>query len=154
MGLNARSFAIDRALLEIRLSQLGERSSREILAVMRDEAEQIANLARQYAPVDDHFLEQAIEVVEDRGGINTRTQVYVQVNPDAVDERGQSVLQYAALQHELLGPYGAGIWRLGPKSREKDGGTGRVGGKFLERAVNERKRTISYRIEKIARKVF
>lgn len=154
MGINSNLFNIDRQLLELKLEQLGERSSREILVVMREEANEIADLAKQFAPYDDGFLENAIEVVEDRAGINGRVQVYVQVNPTAVDDRGENVAKYAALQHELLAPFGSGFWNLRQGSKDKDAGRRIVGGKFMARAVKARQAIIGQRINQIARKIF
>lgn len=154
MGLNKSLFSIDRQLLEVKLRQLGERSHREILAVMRDEADKIAENAREFAPRDEKYLERAIEVVEDRDGINGRTQVYVQVNPDATDERGVNVFEYARMVNELLEPFGSGAWKLGEESRAKDAGRGIVGGKFIERAVITRQAIIGRKINQIARKIF
>lgn len=152
--MNTRLFSLDRQLLEVTLSQLGERSNREILRVMRDEGEEIAKQARENAPVDEGFLEQAIEVVENRDGINGRTTVSVQVDPEAIDDRGESVYEYGVLVNELLAPFGSGLWNLGPESRAKDGGRGVVGGKYIERAVISRQSIIGRRINQIARKIF
>ncbi|CAG9228860.1 hypothetical protein [Burkholderia vietnamiensis] len=136
MGLVKSNF--DPELLAVRLAQLGDRSSRKILGVMRDEAETIATLAKENAPHKDGDLEGAIEVVEDRGGVNNRTQVTIQVNPAATDAHGKRVAEYAAIMHEGLAPYGTGAFQLDEGSIAKDGGSGKVGGKFMERAVRSR----------------
>lgn len=154
MGINSNLFGADRQLLEVTLKQLGEYSNRQILAVMREEAENIASNAREFAPRDDGYLEQSIQVVEDREGINGRTQVSVQVDPDAKDDRGHSVFEYARQVNDLLEPFGSGAWRLGEESRAKDAGRGIVGGKFIERAVVSRQSIIGRKINQIARKIF
>jgi hypothetical protein len=154
VGLNTNLFVMDRQLMEVALSQIGERSSRDILAVMREEAEEIASNARKFAPVDEGYLQDSIEVVEERSGINGRTVVTVQVDPEAQDDRGMSVYDYGRLVSMLLEPHGSGLWKLGKKSRDKDGGRGVVGGRFIERAVKSRQAIIGRRINEIARRIF
>ncbi|RQT26051.1 HK97 gp10 family phage protein [Burkholderia contaminans] len=136
MGLVKSNFSTE--LLAAQLAQLGERSSRKILTVMRDEAQTIARLAKENAPHKDGDLEEAIHVVEDRGGMNNRTQVTIEVDPAAVDAHGRRVAEYAAIMHEGLAPYGTGAFKLDDGSIAKDAGSGKVGGKFLERAVRSR----------------
>jgi hypothetical protein len=154
MGVNSKLFAMDRQLLNVTLEQLGEYSQRQILAVMREEADNIAFQAKQNAPVDEGFLEDAIQVVEDREGINGRVRVSVQVDPDARDDRGESVYDYGVMLNALLAPFGSGAWNLGELSRAKDGGRGVVGGRFIERAVISRQAIIGRKINQIARKIF
>lgn len=154
MGLNTNLFVMDRQLMEVALSQLGERSSRDILAVMREESQEIARNAREFAPVDDGYLQEAIEVVEERSGINGRTVITVQVDPEAQDDRGESVYDYGRLVSMLLEPHGSGLWKLGKKSAAKDGGRGVVGGRFIERAVKSRQSIIGRKINEIARRMF
>lgn len=154
MGLSSKNFGMDRQLLNVTLEQLGEYSQRQILQVMRDEAREIADKAKENAPVDEGFLEDAIQVIEDRDGINGRTRISVQVDPDAMDDRGQSIFEYAVLVNALLAPFGSGYWNLGKKSQAKDAGRGVVGGKFIERAVVSRQSIIGRKINEIARRIF
>jgi hypothetical protein len=136
MGLVKSNF--NPELLSLQLANKGETTNRKILAVMRDEAGNIVLAAQQNAPFKDGDLEKAIQAAEDRGGINGRTQISIRVDPSAVDEHGVQVAEYAAIMHSGLAPYGTGAFELDTKSLEKDAGSGKVGGRFLERAMNSR----------------
>jgi hypothetical protein len=127
-------------LLAAKLRQLGERSSRRVLGVMREEADTMADLAKQFAPHKDGDLEKAIEVNESRTGWNGRTEITVRVNPNARDNDGdgERVAAYGLRMEHGLAPYGSGAFQLDEGSIAKDGGSGRVGGKFMERAVKAR----------------
>jgi hypothetical protein len=133
--------------LGVLLQQVGEKAVRGIYAQMKVEAEKLAEKARENAPVDHGDLEKAIKVREAGGGRNDRGQfarksieVYVDETLPAHDSNGRerpgkTVGDYAWEMHEHLTP--AGPLQLGPKSQEKDGGSGKVGGKYLERASDE-----------------
>jgi hypothetical protein len=137
VGLVKTNF--DVAMLTARISQVGDRSSRRILAVMREEADKMRDLAKQNAPVDDGDLVDAIEVVEERSGKHGRTEITLQIDPEAVDANGTERVADYGLKMELgLAPYGSGAFSLGPKSQEKAAGGAKVGGKFMERAKDAR----------------
>lgn len=161
MGLDSSRFLMDVQLLQVGLEQIGDRSERMILKALREGANEIRDLAREYAPIDIERpgdpggdLEDAIVVDEDRGGINRRTRVFVHVDPNAYDNRGVQVAIYGMLMHEGLAPYGSGAFELGDRSRRKDGGRGMVGGKFLERAAAEKYDEIKRHVEGVAKGVF
>ena len=149
MGLVKSNF--NPELLAIRLNQIGERSSRRILGVMREEADTIVELAKQNAPHKDGDLEDAIQAVEDRSGLNNRTQITVQVDPAAIDSDGKPVSEYAVIMHEALAPYGTGAYQLDEGSIAKDGGSGTVGGKYMERAMRSRIGEMGKRVKQIVK---
>lgn len=125
-----------------------ERSTRVALEEMRAGADEIAELAAKFAPVDKGNLEAAIKVEEDRGGINNRTRVYVGVDESVVidDRDGKTVGDYAVIMHE-------GTYDLGPKSREKAARLGlKVGRKYLERAMKKLGPGIAKRIKERVKK--
>lgn len=131
------------------IRQISDRAYRGVSDVMRQEAEVAAELAKNYAPVDEHNLERAIKVRADRTGINGRYEVDVYVDEDmpAVSHNrngsvtkgteDKTVGEYAAIMHEGLAPYGSGAFNLGPESLRKAGYGYDVGGKFLTRALDE-----------------
>ncbi|WP_323016475.1 HK97 gp10 family phage protein [Castellaniella sp.] len=140
----------DPAGLGIRLSQLGDRVVKHVADVLRDESENIQQLARDNAPVDKGNLEEAIKLEEDRGGINRRLRVTVYVDPDFPapegSDIGRTVGRYMLMMHEGLAPYGSGAFKLGDKSQAKANAGFNVGGKFFERAYLERKPHIQKRV--------
>lgn len=139
MGIVKTNFSA--AALAAKLEQRGERAVAGVLGVMREEANKMADLAREFAPIDHGDLESAIEVVENKDGMNGRKTITVQVDPNARDDQGKLVEIYAIEMHEgqSIGENdGSYAYGLGKRSREKDGGRGVVGGKFLERAVKSR----------------
>lgn len=134
-GLSVSSAQL--AGVKTRIQNTAEKTTRQALVELRAGAEDIAELAREYAPVDEGDLEDAIDVLgEDRGGKNTRTRITI-----GVDESGgtnKPVEGYYEYMHE-------GDYKLGKKSKEKaaslgdgSGTNGRVvGKKFLERAIDD-----------------
>lgn len=110
------------------------RTRRESKKIMRKGAEEILKASKQMAPVDDGQLEEAHEISIIR--LN-KDDMMLEIGVGGwVD--GINVDRYAAVQHERLYPYGD--LKLGPRSRAKDAmnpSNRRVGGKFLERAVDE-----------------
>jgi hypothetical protein len=149
VGLVKSNFSPE--LLAIRLNQIGERSSRQILGVMREEADNIVELAKENAPHKDGDLENAIQAVEDRSGINNRTQITVQVDPTAIDSDGKPVMEYAVIMHEALAPYGTGGYQLDEGSIAKDAGSGKVGGKYMERAMRSRIGEMGKKVKQIVK---
>lgn len=138
------------------LMQVGERAARGMAAMMRDEAEKIVEKARSNAPVDKHNLEQAIKMREIRGGRDplsgkfARARFEIYIDGTIEDNDGKPVSEYAMIMHEELAPYGAGFYNLGPASQAKASSGNDVGGKFLERAVDERRAIIAYKSRQIA----
>lgn len=154
MGLGAIGF--DAELISARIRQVGERALRGGANVLREEAKEIADLARSFAPVDEGNLEDAIEVNphEERDG-NRRVSVEVWVNPDAPGSGGEEfAISYGMRLHEQQEPFGSGAIPLGVKSRIKDVGRGVVGGKFMERAANARRSMLGKKLMKLYRRMF
>lgn len=150
MGLKVEGTQALMAMLE----QVGERAVRGVSDEIKKGAEEIAELAIKYAPVDEGNLEDAIKVEFDRYGINRRIRATVYVDLDVRGADGVPVGRYAMAMHEGLAPYGSGAFNLGAKSRAKDGGTGRVGGKYLERAINELSPEIFARVQRKIKSYF
>ena len=144
MGIKIDS---DMSALMATIRQGGEKAVRGVAKQMEDEGEEIADLARQYAPVDEHNLENAIEVESSRSGVNRRTVVDVGVNSFAPVEGREDITvgDYAFIMHE-------GVYNLGPGSLAKDGGRGVVGPKYLERALKERERGLIGRLSRAAKR--
>jgi hypothetical protein len=100
---------------------------------MAQEVVKLAELARKMAPVDKYDLEQAILTEANGGDIGRRTQFYVFV---ADELNGVNIRDYVVAMHEQFGA----AYQLGPASLAKQAGQPEiVGGKFLERAFEERK---------------
>lgn len=113
---------------------VGRDATDAAFAVLKDEGREIRDLAREYAPIDEGDLEAAIIMQSQK----SENQVHVGIDPSAVDKRGVPINSYGAAMHELLAPFGAGLYNLGKRSSAKDAGRGKVGGKFLTRAFRER----------------
>lgn len=162
-----KSAAIDEhgdwgSLLAVRLNQEGERALKNGARAVRAEAQDVAELAQAYAPIDDADLEKAIKVYPPVGmpadldeNRRARAFVYVDSSAPANGAPGKTVGDYAYLMHEFLRPYGGsgapnekGYYDLGPKSVAKGG---KVGGRFLLRAVKERMAGMTARIIKLVR---
>lgn len=141
--------------LRLLLEQSGEKAVRGVFNKMVEEAGQIRDLARQYAPVDEGNLEAAIKVEVEGGGRDDRGRfvrkaVAVYIDPNTPAEDGKTVGEYAWLMHEHLTPYGP--LQLGERSQAKQSGqSGMVGGKFLERAASEREKDMVKRLAAEAR---
>lgn len=132
MGLRWKSRTGDQLANELERSTTVSR--RESKRVMRAGAKEVLEASRQMAPIDDGELEAAheLQVVRlNKDDITIEITVGGVVNDVNVDN-------YAWIQHERLEPFGD--LRLGPRSRQKDMSNPpnrRVGGKFLERAIEE-----------------
>lgn len=142
--------------LTYRLLQVGERAARGMTGMMRDEAEAIVEKAKSNAPIDKGNLEQAIKLDESRSrglsGQFGRTVFTIYVDGNVVDNDGKPVSEYATIMHEELAPYGSGNYDLGKKSQSKMMEGHDVGGKYLERAVEERRYAIKEKARQIAAK--
>lgn len=136
-----------------KIEQVGDRAHRGVSALMQREGIILRDLARSNAPRDEHDLESAITSEPQPTGINRRTEVYVYVDGSRSKNTGKSVSEYAMYMHEGLAPYGSGAYQLDKGSQEKAGEGHDVGGKFLERAVEERRPIIYYRARQIIKDV-
>jgi hypothetical protein len=129
------------------LRQIGEQAVKGVSDEIRKGAYDIRDLAREYAPVDEGNLEEAILIEINQGDINGRLQAFVYIDMEKAARKSSTgnVGGYAMRMHE-------GFYKLGPLSRRKDAGRGRVGRKFLQRAVDELGPEIMERVQaKIAR---
>jgi hypothetical protein len=116
--------------LSATLKQGGDTVRRAVRERIKREGPNIAKLAREYAPRDKGNLENAIQNVQSYdSGHHGRLMAEVGV----VDQG--DVGDYAIEMHEHLEPYGDGGYTLGDGSLAKGG---KVGGKFLERALEDR----------------
>jgi hypothetical protein len=136
------------------LQQTGEKAQRGVYQQMKKEALEIQRLARLYAPIDHGNLEDAISVEEMEGerdsrGRMGRKSVVVFVDMSQEGYEGEPIGQYAYIMHEYLAPYGK--FKLGPLSQLKNKGNGKVGGKFLERAINDVSQEMMKRLVDVAR---
>lgn len=128
-------------MLEMRLTQIGERAVKGVSAVMRKTAVKVRDLARDYAPIKTGLLEENIDykVVRDS---NRRNSYVVFVNLDALRKKGSGELgDYAFIMNEELHPHGRArgerYFTLGERSLAKKRTGKKVGGRFLPRAVKE-----------------
>lgn len=155
MAKGGSKVSMNRKGLEISIKQTGERVTRGVATVMSEEGKKIAELARDYAPVDKGNLEDAIQVEETNTGLNGRREVTVFVDESVAAGGDKAVGDYALLMHEALYPYGSAgpddkRFQLGPKSQAKRAGGKKVGGKFLTRALSDRRAEF---MAKVAKKV-
>lgn len=134
---------INRGRLKIALAQVGKRAVRGVSDVFQSEGDKIRDLARDYAPREDRHLEHAITKSTEYSGINNRAVVTVYVDENAAADGDTSVGDYAKKMHD-------GDYKLGKLSRLKEAevGVGKVGPKYLKRAVDERKGEVMERSRK------
>lgn len=131
------------------LQQNGAKAVRGAAQQMNREAHDIRDLARRFAPVDEGDLEASIRVVDQGGGRDEETGRFVRKSyvvevdgdyPAGTNKEGRTttVGDYAYLMHEYQVPFGT-VYRLGKRSQAKQDSDPSVivGGKFLERAVDE-----------------
>lgn len=141
-----------------RIDRAGENSRSKMSKLLREGAEDIAQRAREYAPIDHGNLEKAIEVEplggeRDYRGRFTKISYVVQVNPEATGFKGEPLLPYAYEMHEHQTPNG-GKYKLGERSLQKDGGRGVVGGGYMERAVDDIENDLMSRMIDVIREEF
>lgn len=133
-GLNWTGFTLDNWLDEFEESTTLTR--REAKKELYQGAKDIMEASKEMAPVDEGNLEEAHSIEQVR-----LNQDYSEVEIVVGGEHGgRDVDEYAMIVHEGVAPYGSGTaGYIGEKSQEKDAGNPgdrRVGGKFLERAVD------------------
>jgi hypothetical protein len=129
----------------IKLTQRGERAVKGVSDVMQSNGDAIRDLARAYAPVDEGNLEKAIVKNTTYTGVNRRSEIEIGVDTSRAGSGGSGswdLATYANAMHEQQA-IGSTVdlryhFQLGEKSKEKDGGRGVVGGKYLFRAYLER----------------
>lgn len=125
----------DPALLEAAIRNITERASHNASRTMQRAAIRIRDLARDYAPEKSGALERAIDygTIKDPG---TRRNVYVvYVDLDMASGKHKRVGDYAWLMEEGLENGGSGRYKLGDISMQKLWSGKKVGGKFLQRAI-------------------
>jgi hypothetical protein len=146
--------------LSILIRNAGIKAEKGVFEQMRREAVKIQELARKFAPIDHGPLEDSIKVSTEGGGRDdmgrfVRKALSVYIDPDDEAHDGRNVGQYAYVMHELLLPFGAGGFKLGKKSQQKQMGQSEiVGGRFLERAAEEVSRGLMNRLIEVARREF
>lgn len=120
-------------------------------------ATEVRDLARKMAPLDKGNLEKAIKIryegTQGAGGRFVKGggtySIFIDGTMPVEGREGKTVGDYAWEQHEHLEPYGP--WKLGPKSEQKqrENPSILVGGKFLERAIEELRAKINKRLAKV-----
>mgnify|MGYP006428527651 CR=1 FL=1 len=127
-----RGLHVDKSSLNgvfAKMQNIAEVTNRRTLRRLRKGAEDVKQLAVKYAPVEDHNIEQSIDIEETREGRNRRTVIKVFVNPSKGNTG--TVEKYYLMLHEST-------YKLGEDSIEKQKGQSeKVGNKFLERAVDD-----------------
>ena len=134
MGLEVRGISAVSSML----SNQHKKTNPRALDAMRGGAKEILELAKKQAPVDEGNLEDALELQEDRFGLNTRTRITIFVNESkALPHRpDKTVGDYATRMHD-------GQYNLGKDSLAKQRANGQVvGPKYLERAVQKLEKEI------------
>lgn len=120
---------------KLALSRIGDRMFDRQLVYLRQVTKDIQDLAQDFAPVDDGFLEKSIEVEEEKGDRN-RIVIFVGVNPDLL---GEGYSRYGARYDEIVHEFmdtptnQMGFIKRGEKTLAKSPD---AGGKFLERAFD------------------
>ncbi|WP_374335525.1 HK97 gp10 family phage protein [Methyloversatilis sp.] len=135
------------------LIQVGEKTVRGVAGIMQEAGKEIQKRAVEYAPVDEGDLENAIKYSAERTGRRGRVMVFIFIDEDMPTSDGKRVGSYARKMHEQLAPYGTGRYNLGPKSREKRDAGADVGGKFLERAINELRGKVYERVDQLVKRI-
>jgi len=154
---------VESLIAEIR--QTGDRAVKGVSDVVRDEGEKVQELARDMAPHDDGYLEAAIKVEESKstqgrdvqgrftsGGGRLQVTVYVDGDMPGSHDR-KTVGDYALLMHEGLSPYGDGTYKPGEGTLAKIYAGMKAGGKFLERALRERRKHLIDRSAAIVKRI-
>ena len=144
--------------LQANIRQIGPRAERAVTRQIKAEAYKIRDLARKFAPIDEGPLEASIKMDESDGGRDAlgrfrRKSYTVYVDTEMRGSNGAYIGEYAYIMHEHLTPYGA--FKLGPKSMAKQQGQAEmVGGRYLERAVDQVSEGIMNRLIEVSRGEF
>lgn len=126
-------------LLGLELKQSSVQTRRDAKKVLREGAKRIRDTSIQQCAIDEGNLEEAHELTVVR---LSRDNIEVEIEVGGV-VNGVDVDEYAWKVHETQVPYGD--MPLGPKSQAKNESNPPdrfVGGKFLERAVDENEEDI------------
>jgi len=136
-------FKIKDTGIAMRLENIAKRTNKAATRELERGAIAIRDLARDFAPVDEGFLEESITVDHDRGGINRRNRYSVYVDDSLEVDAKTKVGDYARLVHEGIGK----AYGQGPGSLEKAAQLGvEVGPFFMTRALEELEGDIRRRI--------
>jgi hypothetical protein len=118
----------------VKLRRTEQRTSKKLLRHMRSSAIKIRDLAREFAPVDEGNLEEAIVVAESKEGFmgRNRSVEMIGVDPSRLGEGYTKYgFRYDIQMHE-------GVYDLGDASKAKANSNGKkVGAKYLSRAWQE-----------------
>lgn len=160
MGDNRR-VRCDVAGLTAMISQVGRRAVRGISDAMRDHCEQMFVSAKHNAPRDTGSLESALQIHEDRGGVNGRLRIWIDVDvtapfvpnsPNASPSQ-KVVGDYALLMERHLLPYGDGGGERQMHARYGTQAKGpQAGGRYLERAIEGHRVALLARARAIAKR--
>lgn len=149
MGIVAADLNFARTI-STQIRQMGKRAAKHGVEFMRDAADEIVEIAKDYAPYDEGKLEEAIErrPEENRDAtMGGRRMIGIWVNPEMPGSGGEPVGKYAQRVHEDMQPYGdinrgKGTIAKGPQA----------GAKFLERAIEDVKPRLTDRIVGLLRR--
>lgn len=148
MGVKITGNFLSAERLEVLIEQAGERVRKHAIEHMRKEAEEIAELAREYAPFDEGKLEKAIKVEDGGGGRDDRGRlqrksVSVYVDDSMPGSGGAATVgQYSYLIHEGLEPEGGAFDRREGSNRKMERNGKLVGGGFLRRALQDKAKEV------------
>lgn len=138
MGLKIK---LNTQHLEVSILQIGEKALANGARSLRRIAERVERLAKEYAPLDDGDLQNAIETLKGKDE-HMRVTYIVRVNPDVVasmDGEGNAkkhVADYALLMERGMRPQGSG-YNPGPGTLQKRDAGMDAGGKFMARAFKK-----------------
>ena len=132
MGISVRGITSTSTALRVS----GGAIEADLAGALREAADEIIERARNYAPVDEENLEDAIDYLEEDDPLH----VVVGVDMNHPGTRSPTVSGYAEKMHE-------GDYQLGKRSQDKQAALGvMVGPKYLERAVDEVKEKFTDRL--------
>lgn len=140
---------IGAASFAAKLRAAGAHGVPKVYDVLEKGAQDIQKRAKEYAPIDEGNLEDAIVIVNN--STPGKPSFLVEVEDRPGENGGMSTLEYGLLMHEGL--YPGSRYKLGKRSKEKAKATGkRVGGKFMSRAVRDFEKQILAKVRKFIQK--
>lgn len=147
MGLDVK-IDVERMAAEMR--NIAQRANSNASRTLKRASVRVRDLAKSNAPVDTGSLEESLEYGQKKEG--SRNVYLVYVKGDARHKSGKKLVgEYAPIMEEELTPYGDGKYKLGKRSQTKADGGKKVGGKFLERAVDRVSESITDEMMEAAR---